>query len=408
LIRESVERTAERALKLAKAVRADLSEEIGLSEEKFEERNLEVKPLINFADIDLDSKFKVLMELDESLKSEAKKSGAELPGRVLTLTDSIIKKTIINTEGAKIYSTTPKIALNAFLTAYQTQKGSAQRYLSLGETAGWEAMKRWNPNDLLVKEVSALSRVVLESKKPPSGKLDVILGPEVVGIICHESCGHPSEADRILGREAAQAGETYLKSNSVGIRVGSERVTVVDDPTLPSSFGFYLYDDEGVKARRRFLIKDGVINEFLHNRETAYKFGVSSNASSRANAFNREPIIRMANTFLLPGDYSFDELLKDVEDGVYIKTFMEWNIDDLRFNQRYVGLESYRIEGGELREMIRNPVLEVTTTALWSAVDAVGKDLEFQAAYCGKGDPMQGIPVWTGGPSIRLREMVLR
>jgi len=408
LSRESVRETAERAFKLAKAVSAELNEEIGLSEEKFERERFEVKPKVEFADIDLESKFKVLMEIDESSKSGAEEFGVKLPARMFTLNGSITKKLFINSDGANVSSTMPKIALNAFLTAYHAQKGSAQRYLSLGETAGWEAMEKWDPHELLRDESSILSKIVLEAKEPPSGRMDVILGPEVVGIVCHESCGHPSEADRILGREAAQAGETYLRVNSIGMRVGSQEVTVVDDPTIPGSFGFYLYDEEGVKAKRRLLIKEGVINEFLHNRETAYKFGVSSNASSRATAYNREPIVRMANTFMQPGNYSFEELLEDIKDGVYIKTFMEWNIDDLRFNQRYVGLESYRIVKGELKEMVRNPALEVTTPGLWSAVDAVGEDLEFQAAYCGKGDPMQGIPVWTGGPSIRLRRISLR
>jgi len=153
---------------------------------------------------------------------------------------------------------------------------------------------------------------------------------------------------------------------------------------VKGSFGYYEYDDEGVKARKRTLIKEGVINEFLHNRETASVFGVTSNGASRAVAYNREPIVRMANTFLEPGDYTKEELF-----------------------QRYVGLEAYRIKNGELSEMVKNPVLEVTTIGLWSAVDAVGKDLEFQAAYCGKGDPMQGIPVWTGGPHVRLRKIRL-
>ena len=230
-----------------------------------------------------------------------------------------------------------------------------------------------------------------------------MLGPEVVGIVSHESCGHPGEADRILGREAAQAGETYLKMDSLGMNVGSPVVNVADDPTVQGSFGFYLYDDEGVKAGKRVLIKDGIINEFLQNRESASVFGVQSNGASRASAYNREPIVRMANTFLEPGDYSKDELIEEVKDGVYIKNFMEWNIDDRRFNQRYVGLEAHRIENGELKERVRNPVLEMTTVGLWSAIDAVGKDLEFQAAYCGKSDPMQGMPVWTGGPHARLR-----
>jgi TldD protein len=115
----------------------------------------------------------------------------------------------------------------------------------------------------------------------------------------------------------------------------------------------------------------------------------------------------MANTYMEPGDYKFDELLEDIKFGIYIKNFTEWNIDDRRFNQRYVGLESYIIENGELKDMVRNPVIEMTTVGLFSSVDAVGSDLDFWAATCGKGDPMQGVPVWTGGPSIRLRNVNL-
>ena len=208
-------------------------------------------------------------------------------------------------------------------------------------------------------------------------------------------------------QEAAQAGETYLQRDAIGTKIGSEVVNVVEDPTLPRSFGFYLFDEEGVKARRRYLIKEGKVSEFLHNRETASEFGVSSNASSRATAYDREPIVRMSNTFVEPGNLEFDELVEGVRYGVYIKNFMEWNIDDRRYNQRYVGLEAYRIEDGQLRGRLKGPILELTTPALWSAVDAVGKDLEFSAASCGKGDPMQGIPVWTGGPSIRLKNIRL-
>jgi TldD protein len=248
-----------------------------------------------------------------------------------------------------------------------------------------------------------LARTLLEAEKTPKGEMDMILGPEVVGLVCHESCGHPSEADRMLGREAAQAGETYLKPETIGRRIGSPLVTVVDDPTIPGSFGFYLYDEEGVKGRKRFLMREGIVEEFLQNRETAASFGVRSNGSSRAVAYGYEPIVRMANTFLEPGDHSKEELIQDVKQGVYIKNFMEWNIDDRRYHQRYVGLEAYKIENGDLRERVRNPVLEITTEGFWRSVDAVGDDLEFQAAYCGKGDPMQGIPVWTGGPHVRLR-----
>ncbi|MHA1676200.1 MAG: TldD/PmbA family protein, partial [Candidatus Njordarchaeales archaeon] len=186
---------------------------------------------------------------------------------------------------------------------------------------------------------------------------------------------------------------------------GSDVVTVIDDPTIPNSYGFYLYDDEGVKAKPRFLIKEGYINEFLHNRETAVRFGTKSNAAARASAYNREPIVRMANTYVAPGDYTFDELLEDIRFGVYIKTFGEWNIDDRRFNMRFVGKEAWLIENGRLTKLVRNPILEITTPAYYASIDAIDKNLEFEAATCGKGDPGQGVPVWTGGPNIRLRNI---
>jgi len=182
-------------------------------------------------------------------------------------------------------------------------------------------------------------------------------------------------------------------------------VNVVEDPTVPRSFGYYQFDDEGVRARRRYLIKEGRIEEFLHNRETAGVFGVGSNASSRSVAFDREPIVRMSSTFVEAGDYQLEELIEDVKKGLYIKNFMEWNIDDRRYNQRYVGLEAYRIENGKIKGLVRNPTLEITTEGLWSAVDAVGREVEFFSGYCGKGDPMQGIPVWMGGPPMRLRQV---
>jgi TldD protein len=210
-----------------------------------------------------------------------------------------------------------------------------------------------------------------------------------------------------MGREAAQAGESYLSVSSLGMEVGSQVVNVVDDPTMPRSFGFYLYDEECVKARKRYLIKEGRINEFLQNRETAAATGTSSNAAARATSYDREPIVRMANTYMEPGDHSFEELISDIRRGVFVKNFTEWNIDDRRFNQKYVGHEAYMIEDGELGLPVRNPAIEMTTVGFFKAIDAVGNDLLYWAATCGKGDPMQGAPVWACGPTVRLRGIKL-
>lgn len=403
LRKRNVEEALKRAFKMAKSASKLMKKKILMGKGDLGNDKVEVKPRVKFVDVDLDSRVSLLREADEQTIEAASARDVKVPARMINLDTWITEKIIVTSDGANIRSVIPRVALFAFITVFHPQKGPVQRYFNLGETGGWEVAERWNLPKLFYEETYALSNILLEAAKPPEGKMDAILGPEVVGIVSHESCGHPSEADRILGREAAQAGETFLKMDSIGLKVGSPQVNVADDPTLKGSFGFYMYDEEGVKARRRILIKEGVVNEFLHNRETASVFEVESNGSSRSVAYNREPIVRMANTFFMPGDYSKEELFEDVRDGIYIKNFMEWNIDDRRFNQRYVGLEAYKIENGELKNLIRNPVLEITTVGLWSAVDAAGKDLEFQAAYCGKGDPMQGIPVWTGGPHIRLR-----
>lgn len=367
----------------------------------------EARLRVNFEDIGLESRVLFLQEADELAVKAAETEGIKLVGRYLSLDTWTTEKIIMTSEGAKVYSKVPRVALDAFLSAYAEQKGVMQRMINLGESCGWESAERWDVPQLLQAEVTDLAKVLLKSEAMKEETSDLILGPEVVGIVSHESCGHPAEADRMLGREAAQAGETYLQRDSLGLKVGSEVVNVVDDPTIPRSFGYYPFDDEGIRSRKRYLMKEGRISELLHNRETAHCFNTVSNGSSRSVAFNREPIVRMANTYVEPGELSFDELIEGVRFGVYLKNFNEWNIDDRRFNQRYVGLEAYRIEDGELRQRIRNPVLEITTPALWSAIDAVGKDLRFSAAYCGKGDPMQGIPVWTGGPHVRLRNVRL-
>jgi TldD protein len=116
----------------------------------------------------------------------------------------------------------------------------------------------------------------------------------------------------------------------------------------------------------------------------------------------------MANTFVQAGDFGEEEIFEDVKQGIYMRSFTEWNIDDKRFNQRYVGREAYLIEKGELKHPLARPVIETTTKNFWSAVDAVSKKVEYDAGSCGKGDPMQGIPAHMGGPHIRLRGVYIK
>ncbi|MEM2225663.1 MAG: TldD/PmbA family protein [Candidatus Caldarchaeum sp.] len=406
LDRASVRKAVAEAYSIARAA-AQKSQKVRMSEEKLVSASDVKKPRVKFENVDVNDMMELLKEADRTAVEAAEKHGVKLVSRIISVGRWDTEKHVVNSDGGNVRYKVSRAACHYIITAFHPQKGSVQRFENLGEAAGWEAVERWDLPRRMGSEARDISMALTRGVEPPKEPLDVVLGSEIVGLVCHESCGHPGEADRMLGREAAQAGETYVKPDLLRTRIGSEHVTVVDDPRLPHSFGYYLYDDECVASRERVLIDKGVLNELLHNRETAAELNTHSNGASRSSSYSREPIVRMANTYLKPGDQSLEELIEQVRNGVYVKCYQEWNIDDRRWNQRYVGVVAYLIRGGELAEMVRDPVVDLTTKGLWSSVAAVGDDLSFYAGYCGKGDPMQGIPVWFGGPSVLLHNVRL-
>ncbi len=407
LTKESVGQLVESAVKRAKSASMILKKKIQLGREDGERGKWVADEKEKLEDVTIGEMTGALKELDDHVMAD--NSVVNLPNRLLFLRTMIEEKHYGNSDGAELDSRVPRVQFHSTLAMKYEGRISTftipPGYAQLGESGGMEILDRFDLFNYFPRRLSEISNAIKAEKKAPRGELDVVLGPEVTGLVAHESSGHPSEADRILGREAAQAGESYIGLTDVGKKIGSEEVFVSDDPTLPHSMGYYMYDDEGIRGRKRQLISRGVITELLHNRETAIELGTFSNGASRSMGYNREPIIRMANTYIEPGDYDLDELFEDVRFGVYIKSFMEWNIDDRRINQRYVGLEAFLIEAGEIGAPIKDPVLEISTPRLWTSLDARGKDLSFTSATCGKGDPMQGAPVWTGGPHVRLRKV---
>ena len=402
--RKEARNMVELAYKLARA--AKRKDRITFAKEKSVQAKWRVEEKRKLEDVPAETRIATFTEMDRELISQ----GINIPGRMFQSGTSLTEKYFVNTEGTVISSYVPRVSAFAFLTVVENGK-SEQAPKQFGYAGGWEALEAWRLTERLVNEAKMLRSVIREAESVTPGKMDLVCGSEVTGIAAHESCGHPMEADRILGREMSQAGMSFIFPKGLfwlGTKIGSSAVNIIDDPTVKSSYGYYEYDDEGIKARPRYLYKNGVINEFLQNRETAAKMGARANGSSRSTNFDREAIVRMANTFVQPGDYDEEEIFKDVRHGVYMKSFTEWNIDDKRFNQRYVGREAFLIENGELKKRISRPVIETTTPIFWSAVDAVSKKVEYTSATCGKGDPIQGIPVYTGGPMIRLRGVYVK
>jgi len=408
LSKESVTDLVIRLVKNARHASEGLKVKVKFSRENSHTATWGVVEKEKLTDLGAEFLINFLKEIDKAIPPNV--SGVNFPNRNLILFYAIDEKQYENSDGSKLEGRIPRVGYLCMLLGMYDGKPSTVSvppgYSGLGGTGGWEIMKTLDLPEYVPSQLKEITNGIRASARPPTDEsLSVILGPNVAGLTSHESCGHPGEADRILGREGAQAGESFLKADKLGMQIGSEEAFVSDDPTIPNSMGFYSYDDEGVKARKRRLITAGKFTEFLQNRATAEFFGVKSNGSSRAVQFDREPIIRMGNTYIEPGNWTFDEMLKDTKKGVYIKSFMEWNIDDKRLNQRYVGLEAYRIENGELKEAIKDPVLEITTPKYWGSIDARASDLQFTCGTCGKGDPMQGAPVFIGAPHIRLKDV---
>ncbi len=360
-----------------------------------------VKQKINLQDISPEEKIKILSDIEKNIKSDI------VPFRYFFLTDRFSKKYFINSEGTQIYSEIPYINIYYIITIKELDQ-IKQRYWQYGSCSGWEAVKSWNISNDLIEQIKILHHNIKYGIKAPKKKIDLVLGNEVIGIIVHESCGHPYEADRIFGREAAQGGESFINAKMLGQEISNPLVNIVDEPNIKKYPCYFKYDDEGVIAKKKYLIKEGKINELLHNRETSFKLNVKSNGSARASSYNKEPIVRMSNTFMLPGKFKEEELFEDIKLGVYIKNFGEWNIDDKRLNQKYIGNESYLIKNGRIKGPVRSPILEISTFGFYRAIDAVANKIKIYVANCGKGEPLQGINVGLGGPLVRLRNIKLK
>ncbi len=309
----------------------------------------------------------------------------------------------MNSTGSQIDSDFSRIGY-FMIGGYKNGENFEQIYRQFGTTGGIDAFESLKVNQNIEDSTKNLSKISA-SKATKPGIYDVVIGPEIAGIVAHESCGHPTEWDRIIGREGSLAGESFLTGKPLPFKIGSEVVSVIDDPTIRGSYGFYKYDDEGIKSRRRYLYKNGMTSEFIQSRESASRMGVAPNGGGRTSSWDREPLARMSTTYIEPGEFQFGELVEGIKDGIFIKTYTEWNIDDIRFNEKYVGSEAYLIKNGKLGELVKRPAIEINTVKFYSSVDAISNELEFSAGTCGKGDPEQGVDTWMGGPSVRLRKI---
>ncbi len=272
--------------------------------------------------------------------------------------------------------------------------------------AGWEYVAGL---DLVgnAPRVASEAAALLAAPELEPGVVDLVIDGSQMALQVHESIGHPTELDRVLGEEAAFAGTSWVGISDVGsLRYGSEHVTVSADATVPGSLGSFGWDDDGVPATRDLLVTEGVLTGLLSSRDTAPEIGRPSNGCARADGWNRIPLVRMTTVSLEPGTWSFDDLLADTGEGLYVETNNSWSIDDKRLNFQFACEIGWEISGGELGRMVRMPNYTGITPQFWASCDAVCSREHWQVwglPNCGKGEPMQTAHVAHGASPARFR-----
>ena len=240
----------------------------------------------------------------------------------------------------------------------------------------------------------------------------LILASNQLGLQIHESIGHPIELDRVLGQEANFAGTSFLTLDQLNrLKYASEIVNVVADARIAHGHGLgtFAYDDEGVPAQCTDIIKDGQFRGYLSNRETAHLIGLKrSSGTMRTESWNRLPIIRMTNISLMPGTWSYDDLIADTDDAILMDTNRSWSIDDRRYQFQFSTEIGWEIKGGKKTRMLKNPSYSGITTEFWNSCDAICKSGHWTlwgTPNCGKGQPMQTMGTGHGATPARFRNI---
>jgi TldD protein len=243
------------------------------------------------------------------------------------------------------------------------------------------------------------------------GRTTIVLDGHQLALQLHESVGHAVELDRVLGTEASYAGTSFVTVADVGrLRYGSELMNVTADATVAGGLGSYGWDDEGVEARADPIVRDGVLAGFLSSRESAAAIGLErSGGHMRAEGFARQPIVRMSNVNLGPGDAgTLADLIASTERGLYLETNRSWSIDSRRLHFQFATEAAWEIVDGERGRLLRNPSYSGTTPEFWRSLDAICSPSEWRLwglTNCGKGEPGQAMRVSHGTAPGRFRDV---
>lgn len=358
--------------------------------------------------VSLDDKLALLTAAEAALHGDARivRAQAECLSRS-------VRRAFASTEGAACTQQHAECAGGLTAVAVDEAELQVRSYPGahgVGAAAGWEHILGL---ELVAHapRVAAEALELLVAPECPSERTTLVLHDEQLALQIHESIGHALELDRMLLGEASYAGTSWVSPDDLGrLRYGSDLLTITADATLTGGLGSFAWDDEGVAAARTRLIEHGVLCAALSDRSAAGAIGLERSAGcARADGFARQPIVRMTNVSIEPGDAgTLEDLIADTDRGVYMETNRSWSIDDRRLHFQFATEIGREIRGGELGRLYRNPSYAGITPRFWGSLDALCSAPAWRLwglLNCGKGEPGQIAHVSHGAAPARFRDV---
>ncbi len=404
---DEMKRVAEAAIEIAKASVLTKREDVRLTPTEIYQDSYKSGYDVDPFGVSIDKKLSLLLDSCALMQKNPKIKVAEGSMQFFK-TDKIFA----STEGAFIEQSIVESGAGIYATAVEGSEAQRRSYPN-SHGGGYAARGYEFVEELkLLEHAERIKEEAVELlSAPPLPEMEttIIISGNQMALQVHESCGHPTELDRVLGTEISLAGGSFLTLDKVNkLKYGSEKVTIVADATIPGGLGSFGFDDEGVKAQRAYLVKEGLFVGYQTSRETAAVLNQQSNGTMRADGWNRIPLIRMTNINLEPGEWDLEDLIKDTKDGVFLDTNKSWSIDDRRLNFQFGVEAAWEIKGGKRGKMFKNGIYTGITPEFWNSCDAVC-NRQFWHIWgvpnCGKGEPMQTMHVAHGTSPVRFRNV---
>jgi TldD protein len=332
----------------------------------------------------------------EAANEAARSAGAEVRQVSTSYMDVHQHVLIANTDGLLVEDDRTRVRFAAQVVAARGDR-IATGFEAPGHSGGFELLDARPPAELgAIAASKALT--MLDARPAPAGEFPVVLAPGTGGVLIHEACGHGLEADTLVKQASVYAARQ-------GERFGSDDVTIVDDGSDIGAWGSFGVDDEGTPAQRTVLFDRGVLVGHLSDRRSAAKIGHAPTGNGRRQSYAHLPIVRMSNTYLLPGPDDAGEIVRSVEKGVYAATFAGGEVNPATGNFVFGMSEAYMIENGELAYPLRGANLIGNGPDVLGAIDAIGGDFGRKEGVCGKDG--QHAPVTNGIATVLLRRMTV-